>query len=446
MSSSKELRTLVVRPIHPREESMWDELMRMHHYLGFRRLVGESIKYVATLAGSPVALLGWGTAAFKCTSRDQWIGWSKEQQWKRLPFVCNNLRFLILPNIRVPNLASKILALNTRRLSTDWQKKYGHAVVLAETFVDPAQFRGTSYRAAGWLELGTTSGYGRNAQKYYYHGQPKLILVRPLCSQARAWLKAPFLPPELLLDRGEEPMADLNTLDIGGSEGLMTRLQSITDPRKPRGVRHSLVSTLAMAVCATLAGYRSFVAMAEWVQDLSQEQLARFQCRFHEDKGRYIPPSEPTIRRHLQSIDGDEFDSAIHSWLAAQSDSTTAISLDGKSLRGTRTETERAVHLLAAFSHDEGVVLNQRVVDSKTNEITEFQNLLDPIPLQGRIVTGDALHTQIEHARYLVDQRGADYVFSVKGNQPTLKKDIEDLDDEDFSPCVHRGRKGTWTD
>ncbi len=111
MPAQTELKSLVVRPIQPKEEPQWNQLMATHHYLGFRKLVGESIKYVAELEHQWVALLGWGTAAFKCGARDQWIGWSRENQWKRLIFVANNLRFLILPGVCIPNLASKILSL-----------------------------------------------------------------------------------------------------------------------------------------------------------------------------------------------------------------------------------------------------------------------------------------------------------------------------------------------
>lgn len=119
--------------------------MDEHHYLGFRQLVGESMKYVAELNGQWVALLGCGTAAFKCGPRDEWIGWSREQQWHRLIFVTNNSRFLILPGVRIPNLASKILAMNLKRLSADWKVVFGHPIVIAETFVEHTRFAGTCY-------------------------------------------------------------------------------------------------------------------------------------------------------------------------------------------------------------------------------------------------------------------------------------------------------------
>lgn len=106
-------------------------------------------------------------------------------------------RFLILPGVRVKNLASKVLALNVRRLSGDWQASFNHPLLLAETFVDERRFAGTCYLAAGWSKLGHSLGYGRAGGKYYFHGQPKAIWVRPLHPAARQWLAAPFDPPLL---------------------------------------------------------------------------------------------------------------------------------------------------------------------------------------------------------------------------------------------------------
>ena len=140
-------------------------MMSIEHYLGFRTLVGESLKYIALLDNRPVGLLGWGAAAFKSTARDKWIGWSPEIQWQRLKFIANNMRFLVL--VRIKNLASRILSFTLRRLSQDWEVIYGHPIVLAESFVDRTKFKGTCYRAAGWRSLGTTSGFENNNAHHY---------------------------------------------------------------------------------------------------------------------------------------------------------------------------------------------------------------------------------------------------------------------------------------
>ena len=147
------LNSIVLRPISSGERSDWDGLMAKHHYLGFKSLVGESIRYVALLQSHWVALLGWSAAALKCRPRDTWIGWPQVIQWQRLHLIANNSRFLILPHIHIPNLASKILSLNLKRLSNDWEKTYSHPVLVAETFVDIRRFHGTCYKAANWIYL-----------------------------------------------------------------------------------------------------------------------------------------------------------------------------------------------------------------------------------------------------------------------------------------------------
>jgi hypothetical protein len=431
MPTQTEFQSLNVRPIKQEEEHQWDQLMNEHHYLGFRQLVGESIKYVAELNTQWVALLGWGTAAFKCASRDEWIGWSREQQWRRLIFLANNARFLILPQVQIPNLASKILSLNLKRLSADWMAVFGHPIVLAETFVEHSRFAGTCYRAAGWIQLGQTRGFGRNGGKYYHHGLSKTIYVYPLHRSARQLLSTPFLAPELI--GGQKPMVDLNKVNLGSNEGLLGQLQQLKDPRKRRGIRHSATSTLAIAACAVLSGARNFLAIGEWAADLPQDLLRRLGCRFHPEKRIYISPSEPTIRRQLQSVDADEFDRLINEWLAQQAD-PDAVAVDGKTLRGARGSDGKKMHLMSAILHKEGVVIAQKQVDRKTNEIPLFQPLLEPVDLKGKVVTADALHTQVEHATYLKEEKEADYFFTVKGNQGTLLKSIEDLEKEDFSP------------
>jgi hypothetical protein len=156
---------LCVRPIRPHEEPLWNELMARHHYLGFQSIVGESMKYVAELDGEWAGLIGWGTAAFKSRHRDQWIGWGSALQYKRLKFIANDTRFLILPGKCIKNLASRILSLNLKRLSSDWEAVYGHPIILSETFVDTGRFQGTCYRASGWHALGMgVSRSGRFAQ------------------------------------------------------------------------------------------------------------------------------------------------------------------------------------------------------------------------------------------------------------------------------------------
>jgi len=169
-----------LRLVTPSENYLWDYLVHHYHYLGRPRLVGEHLRYLAFLNGQVVACLGWASAAFKVEDRDRFIGWDVSTRHKHLYFIANNVRFLILPWVRIKNLASKVLALNVRRLSNDWQTIYGHPLYLAETFVDLSHFKGTCYQASNWIPVGLTKGSAKRGNRYHHHGQPKAIYLYPL--------------------------------------------------------------------------------------------------------------------------------------------------------------------------------------------------------------------------------------------------------------------------
>lgn len=192
--------------------------------------------------------------------------------------------------------------------------------------------------------------------------------------------------------------------------GLLVALAAIPDPRKRRGVRHQITTVLALAVCAVLAGSRSFTAISEWAENASEQVRAALRV------GRCVP-CESTIRRVLQALDGDTLDTAIGAWAAACTQPTTnrrrLIAVDGKRVRGSGSDTAEPRHLLAGIDHTHGVVLAQAEVGCKTNEITEFAPLLDTADLTGAVVTADAMHAQRGHADYLVLERCAHYLLTV---------------------------------
>jgi hypothetical protein len=193
--ASADLDTLVLREITREEWLGWEILIDRFHYLGHRKIVGEHLRYAAYLEGQVVACLAWASAALRCPTRDRFIGWDDATRKRQLPSVVNNTRFLILPWIRVPHLASKILAMNLRRLNADWQQTWGHGLVLAETFVDAARFKGTCYRAANWVEVGTTQGRGKKGNRYHHHGRPKTVWLYPLHRRWQQRLTVPEPPP-----------------------------------------------------------------------------------------------------------------------------------------------------------------------------------------------------------------------------------------------------------
>ena len=169
---------------------LWDYLVHHHHYLGRKNaLVGEHLKYLVELKEQVVACMGWASAAWKSAPRESFIGWTDVEKRARLHYVTNNTRFLVLPWVQVPHLASKTLGGVTRRLSSDWVERWGHPVVLAETFVDPSRFAGISYRAANWVRAGRTKGSGKRGASYYAHGCPKELYLYPLHRRFRKELR-----------------------------------------------------------------------------------------------------------------------------------------------------------------------------------------------------------------------------------------------------------------
>jgi len=161
------------------------------HYLGYRGTVGENLQYMVTdKTGRLLACLLFGAAAWKCRARDQFIGWLPELRARNLHLITNNTRFLILPFVRVPHLASWILGRVLRRLSADWQNKYGHPIVLVETFVERERFAGTSYKASNWIWLGATTGRSRQDRRHTLQVPVKDVYLYPLNSGFREELSA----------------------------------------------------------------------------------------------------------------------------------------------------------------------------------------------------------------------------------------------------------------
>ena len=205
----KDLGAVTVEPVEPgsEEEILWDALVREHHPLGYKRLPGRRIKYIAWVGEEPVAALSFSGSAPKIEVRDRWIGWSAEEKKIHRSRLVNNSRFLILPGVRDKNLASHVLGQALRRLPSDWEARFGFAPWLVESFVDPAHYSGASYRAAGFLRLGQTKGFSRKGRvEYVRHGQVKDLYVTVLDPEFR--VLGGFLPkpkPEPAPRKAREP-------------------------------------------------------------------------------------------------------------------------------------------------------------------------------------------------------------------------------------------------
>lgn len=167
------------------DEPLFNSLMQEHHYLGYTQPVGEHLKYMVFANGRPVACMAWSSAPRHLGERDRFIGWSPKARLKNIHLLAYNTRFLILPWVEVPHLASHLLGRIARCLSADWQRLYGHPIYYLETFVDPQRFRGTCYRAANWLLLGLTTGRGKDATSSKPNRPIKQILGYPLVKDFR---------------------------------------------------------------------------------------------------------------------------------------------------------------------------------------------------------------------------------------------------------------------
>lgn len=176
-----DLGSLQVDPVLTKTDSLlWNAYIARHHYLGHQPMPGAQLRYFVRAAGHIVAALGFGASAWKVKPRDQVIGWTKEQRQRNLHLVVNNARFLIMPWIQCKNLASRILALVSRRLPDDWHARYAYRPVLLETFVQKPRFTGTCYKAANWRHLGDTQGRGK-LDVLHRHAQPiKSVWIYPL--------------------------------------------------------------------------------------------------------------------------------------------------------------------------------------------------------------------------------------------------------------------------
>lgn len=190
-SSLSSLQPILIQVVeNPRDKRLFRSLLQQYHYLGYSGPVGENMQYI--IHDCHNRLLGcilYGAAAWKIAARDRFIGWNDNSRQQGLSRVANNMRFLILPWVQVPHLASHILSLSRKRLSSDWQEKYGHPILLLETFVEKNRFNGTCYKADNWIWAGETTGRTRNNRTGRPTAPVKSVWLYPLCRRFRKLLK-----------------------------------------------------------------------------------------------------------------------------------------------------------------------------------------------------------------------------------------------------------------
>jgi hypothetical protein len=415
---------VTVELVDPEEEARWNKLIRKHHYLKEHRMVGESLRYVAKQNGRWIALLGWSSAAFHLRPRDAWIGWTEAQRKAGRHLIACNARFALLtPKKQSPNLASHLLSLNLKRLSDDWQQHYDHPLLLVETYVDPQRFEGTCYRAANWVEIGVTKGFGRSRIDFYQlHDKPKAILLYPLHPKARQILSAPIMPPAWAPYRRQTNPRDY-PLGRQQTQSLLQALGKLKDPRRYKGWRHRRVASIvAIAIAAMIAGNNSLLDIGQFAKSLNQNHLRSLRANRCRKTGRFIAPSETTIRRVLQRLEPAGLDHILNDWLRSHLKDLdiAALAVDGKCVRTAAKINGQALQLFGALDTQTQLFCRQIPIPAKTNEIPCLKDLLKDLDLRGTLVTADALNTQKSTAAHLVEEKQADYLLVVKANQPKL--------------------------
>jgi hypothetical protein len=426
-----------VRLIEPEERALWDDLVATRHYLQNATLVGEQLRYVAEHNGQWLALLGWSAAAYHVKGRDAWIGWSGEQRRRRLHFLANNARFLLLtPPGQLPNLATRCLALCCQRLSADWQAAYGHPILIVESFVDAQLFRGTAYKAAGWQALGVTAGFTRVSEDFYVaHDRLKTLYARPLRKRAALWLRRAQLPAELAAcERAVQPRCQQKAAELGSLWEHLYR--GVPEQRRCKGMRHKQATVLAIVLAWLLTGQRGgYRACALFARSLTQAQRARLRCWRNPKTKQYEVPSENCFYRVLSSVPIAALGQALTDWQTRRygGEDGPVIALDGKALRGSAR-----THLVGALNLQSQRWLDLERVPDKSNEIPAAQTLIGRLDLEEKIAVLDALHTQVETARAIVQDQGGDYVLCIKGNQAGLQRQAQTLLPASFSPSAHR--------
>ncbi|NUN52834.1 MAG: DUF4338 domain-containing protein [Planctomycetaceae bacterium] len=414
------LKELEVRPALPGEMERVRRLLDDEHYLGAGRAVGRTLVQIVHHRGGWAALLVWGPAAVKLLDRDEWVGWTHPQRAGRLGLLVQNRRFLVLADARMPNLASRSLALAVRHLPEHWESLWGYRPLLAETFTDIEAFEGTCYKAAGWEPCGLTKGFGRHRADFYReHDRPKKLWLKALSRNARVILRATDLPAAYR--PGMEARSAERTLPLKRREidSLREALREVPDPRSAN--RCWPISVLLSLVCvALLAGRRNLAEIHRFGQFLTQQQ--RGWLGFLPKKGGVggrRAPSYQALYNLLRQLDPELLATVLNRWLErSRGNLPHALALDGKYVRDL-------VLTLGLSEHGSGAPAAMLIASrepkseqAKTEgETTAAKRLYRGVTLSGATVTGDALHCEREGMQRVVEA-GGDFLFQLKANQP----------------------------
>lgn len=395
------------------------------------------MRQVVVEKGQWVGLLAWGSACYRIKDRDSWIGWNNTQRAERLKLVVQNRRFLLLSSKgERPNLASAVLAKAVRELPRQWEQAFGYRPVLAETFTDIEQFAGTCYKASGWEAVGQSAGYSRHRAEFYVRNdRPKKLWLRKLHSDAKEILCA------MRLDGAQAKGGKSNAqgqlpLKAAEQKSLMEALAQVSDQRASNR-RFGLTAILSIIAMAILGGARDMSQFYRFGLRLTQAQRKHLGLPLKKGTVVRNAPCYNVYYKTLRSIDPHEFSRILSQWLATHEGSLpSSLALDGKMIGDL-------VGVVSLADHQTGVPVAMAPMSKKEGEqgrceLKVGQNLLQSRPLDGKIVTADALHTQKESAQIVVEQ-GGEYLLQIKANQKKLMALAEKQ--TDLSPPLFRSMK-----
>lgn len=414
----------------PKDSSRCDGLIIEHHYLHDATLVGEQLRYAVTYQGRWLGVATWSGAAFHLKDRDEFIGWDFEQCRHRRPLLANNSRLLILPDCHYPNLISRFMKLMLARLSADWLERWGHPLAMVESFVDPQLYQGTAYKGSGWSHLGKTAGWKRDAADFYLkHDAPKQIWVRELVKNARVKLRAAQLPPQwAIVETQVRPHCTQTVKEI---RSLMESLRGeLPEFRRPQALGYPVPGLVCLVVMAMATGVRRGPDdLADFADTLSQPQLRALHFRRDKRSGLHRCPKRTTFIRLLVGVDAAVLERILLQWQQRLTGpiQDNLVIVDGKKMRHGGVEMVNA-------TNGKGQYLGGVITEDKSNEIPAARQLLARLDLGGKTVLADALHTQVETAQLVLYEKGADYLMTVKANQPTLQTTLQDLFDKQVFP------------
>ena len=449
------LKELKVRALEPHEYPRADALLDREHYLG-QVPQGRQLLQVVEYDDQWVALLDWGPATWKLADREEWIGWTGQQRAQRLGLVVLNRRFLVLAQTRMPNLASRSLALAIQALPEQWEQAHGYKPLLAETFSDIEQYEGTCYKVSNWIACGQTKGFQRHRIDYYRkHDRPKKLWLKTLNRNTRRLLTAMDLPPvyrkALHTDTPERdlPLKKPQLQSLG--EFLR---KNYADPRRSNR-SFPCWSLLVFIAMALFAGRDTLAAVHRYGQFLTQNQRRwlGFPCQ----KGSSFrkTPSYTALRNLLLRIDPHQLADCLNGWLQAHLGTLPrALAVDGKWIR------DRALSLCLS-DHETGAPLALGFAKEKTpnddtqspddykreGEQTVALRLYATTNLENATVTGDALNNNQPQAQAVLDG-GGDYFFQLKNeNRHAHKAAIQKTQTTPLLPTPKNPTPatGAWT-